>query len=206
MMRAKAAWCTRCNAERPIVKAYPAQGARHRVNVCLVCRERVDTGRQWSAARPARDSTGKMRQSTSEARRGTHLITLQQAGLIADLRLCNDHPRETFALAVYGTQPVLDLVDTVFELLADPDGLTPAMRARLRARAQEVGRARHVICHYTPDFSYTDDRGVHHVEDVKGRVSREYPIKKRLMLASHGVTVEEPDMRREARHRKRERC
>ena len=58
------------------------------------------------------------------------------------------------------------------------------------------------IAKYTPDFSYHDAEGKLVVEDVKGfkkskktgrllpRVDREFGIKKKLMLACFGITVE----------------
>lgn len=48
------------------------------------------------------------------------------------------------------------------------------------------------ICRYLADFSYYDiemDREV--VEDVKGHATEVYKLKKKLMLACHGVEVEE---------------
>jgi len=51
------------------------------------------------------------------------------------------------------------------------------------------------ICRYTPDFVYQDVKTkARVVEDVKSaitRKARDYPIRKRLMLACHGITVVE---------------
>ncbi len=38
---------------------------------------------------------------------------------------------------------------------------------------------------YRADFEYVDDRGVRIVEDVKGVVTKEYAIKKKLFLKKH---------------------
>lgn len=48
------------------------------------------------------------------------------------------------------------------------------------------------VCHYLPDFRYYDvERDRVTVEDVKGFSTAEYQIKRRLMLAVHGVDVVE---------------
>lgn len=48
------------------------------------------------------------------------------------------------------------------------------------------------ICNYFADFKYFDnDRKVDVVEDTKGFRTETYKIKKRLMLAIHGIEVEE---------------
>lgn len=201
----KSGWCPKCNHERPLAKLYLGAGARHRAWACVVCHERVsDPSKAWSAAVPARDATGVMRQSTSEARRGTDLLTQKNAGVITNLRFCNDHPRERFTLRVYGSQPVAALLEEVLDLVLNPL-MDARWRDRLRARVTDVERAQHVIAHYTPDFSYDDDRGVHHVEDVKGRQHEHWPMKKALMLACHGIEVEIPNLKRESRRKKRTR-
>lgn len=46
------------------------------------------------------------------------------------------------------------------------------------------------ICRYIADFVYTRD-GEETVEDSKGKRTREFIHKKRLMLACHGIVVEE---------------
>ena len=48
------------------------------------------------------------------------------------------------------------------------------------------------VTRYLADFSYVDvETGEKRVEDVKGFVTAEYKIKKALMLAVHGVEVQE---------------
>lgn len=49
------------------------------------------------------------------------------------------------------------------------------------------------ICEYEADFTYLDEHHLHHVEDVKSVATRTtlYKIKRRLMAAIHGITVEE---------------
>jgi len=46
------------------------------------------------------------------------------------------------------------------------------------------------VCRYVPDFRYQEgDRLV--VEDVKGHQTAEYKLKARLMLACHGIEIQE---------------
>lgn len=51
-------------------------------------------------------------------------------------------------------------------------------------------RGQHV-CNYVDDFNYTDAAGQFVVEDVKGHLTAEYRLKKKLMLACHGITLRE---------------
>ena len=44
---------------------------------------------------------------------------------------------------------------------------------------------------YVADFVYTDSNGVTIVEDVKGMRTRDYIIKKKLMLKVHGIWIQE---------------
>ena len=49
------------------------------------------------------------------------------------------------------------------------------------------------VTRYTADFSFTDQDGVTHVQDVKSTATktRAYVMRRKLMLAVHGITVEE---------------
>lgn len=48
------------------------------------------------------------------------------------------------------------------------------------------------IGRYTADFAYTDRAtGAPVVEDVKGAISRDYPLRKKLMLALYDIAVVE---------------
>tara|TARA_B100002019_G_C21062091_1_gene494596 strand:+ start:217 stop:603 length:387 start_codon:yes stop_codon:yes gene_type:complete len=44
---------------------------------------------------------------------------------------------------------------------------------------------------YEADFVYTDSHGVTHVEDTKGFLTKEYKLKKKLMLALYDIEVVE---------------
>lgn len=46
-------------------------------------------------------------------------------------------------------------------------------------------------CNYIADFVYQDKSGQIVVEDVKGRRTKEYVIKRKLMLYQHGIRVVE---------------
>lgn len=46
------------------------------------------------------------------------------------------------------------------------------------------------VCDYLADFRYVED-GREVCEDVKGHRTREYELKRRLMLALHGVEIRE---------------
>lgn len=49
-----------------------------------------------------------------------------------------------------------------------------------------------LICKYVADFVYYDTRdGKRHIIDVKGYSTALYVIKKKLMLACHGIEIEE---------------
>lgn len=48
------------------------------------------------------------------------------------------------------------------------------------------------VCHYLADFRYVDvESGQTVVEDTKGVATAEYRLKRRLMLACHGVEIQE---------------
>ena len=49
------------------------------------------------------------------------------------------------------------------------------------------------ICQYEADFTYIDENGVKHVEDVKVHATRTqlYKVKRKLMAAVHDILVEE---------------
>lgn len=45
--------------------------------------------------------------------------------------------------------------------------------------------------YYIADFSYVDHLGIKVIEDVKGMKTREYQIKRRLMMHRYGIEVKE---------------
>ena len=49
-------------------------------------------------------------------------------------------------------------------------------------------------CSYVADFTYLDENGRLHVEDVKGVRTKEYIIKRKMMLYAWGIRVEEVEV------------
>lgn len=47
------------------------------------------------------------------------------------------------------------------------------------------------ICRYVADFVYFNDKGEKIVEDVKGFLTKEYKLKKKLMKAIHDIEIRE---------------
>lgn len=48
-----------------------------------------------------------------------------------------------------------------------------------------------LICTYKSDFTYRNKAGDYIVEDVKGFITREYKMKRKLMKAIYGITIVE---------------
>jgi putative sterol carrier protein len=46
-----------------------------------------------------------------------------------------------------------------------------------------------LICTYIADFVYYDALGKRFVEDTKGFLTKEYKLKKKMMLAVHGIEI-----------------
>ena len=46
-------------------------------------------------------------------------------------------------------------------------------------------------CHYVADFVYKDENGQTVVEDTKGMRTKDYIIKRKLMLFRHGIKIKE---------------
>lgn len=121
--------------------------------------------------------SGKQRDSKQEAYREPVLQALANAGRITDLVLTPS----SYSLEVYGTAAVENLLTQIREV--DWEAIKKA--------AQDVERSRQKIGGYTPDFQYRDHTGALVVEDVKGwKVSRDFPLRKKLMVACHNVDVQ----------------
>lgn len=66
--------------------------------------------------------------------------------------------------------------------------LIPAQYAEVGGKLKCVERA----CKYVADFVYTDcETGQTIVEDTKGMRTKEYIIKRKLMLSVHGIRIKE---------------
>ena len=46
-------------------------------------------------------------------------------------------------------------------------------------------------CTYKADFVYWDENGMRHVEDAKGAKTQQYVIRRKLLLWTHGIRIEE---------------
>lgn len=111
------------------------------------------------------EADGIIFDSKKEAARYEVLKILQKTGLISDLRL-----------------------QVPYVLIAEqrgPDEITARGR-------RKKGKLWERACVYVADFVYTDtETGETVVEDVKGRRTKEYIIKRKLMLKEYGIRIKE---------------
>jgi hypothetical protein len=150
--RATLGFCDSCQKEQPTRRALVVlrEGERPRMRrICIVDGTITQNLNPWSAAIPSKDATGKTRGSKKEANRGNWLLAASQAGTITRLRFCNDHPRETFRLEVYGTLAVDRLVEHLDQPCSEWNTKTVALLLR------ELRRSRQLIKSYTPDSATT---------------------------------------------------
>ncbi len=181
----KLSFCVKCACARPTFKDYlysrdGQKKSRYKVTICAVCRERVYPTRTRGNVPTLSKHTGRMFQSKKEANREPALIAMQNVGAICELRY-----QVPYKLEVYGTQVVDELLEWVDLGLAKEF-------ARASKMTDAVRRSRHKIATYVADFVYQDKEGNVVVEDVKGYRERIYLMKKRLMLACHGIEIVEP--------------
>lgn len=101
--------------------------------------------------------------SKKEAKRYSELLLLERAGAIQNLQR------------------------QVKFVLIPAQYLTVGMTKKGKAIKKCVERE----CAYIADFTYTDDCGVEHVEDTKGFRTKDYIIKRKLMLFIHRIQIEE---------------
>ncbi|MBQ1295794.1 MAG: DUF1064 domain-containing protein [Clostridiales bacterium] len=107
--------------------------------------------------------------SKKEMRRYSELKLLERAGEISDLK-----------------------IQVPFLLL--PDQYEPSTEVYTRGENKgklKKGKLIEKSCQYIADFTYVDRGGNYIVEDVKGKKTKEYIIKKKLMLYFHGVRIKE---------------
>ncbi len=107
---------------------------------------------------------GAVYDSKREARRAAELSLLEKAGKITDLQ----------------TQVKFVLIPTQRE----PD--TVGKRGGIK-RGKVIEQS---VC-YVADFVYTDEQGRRIVEDTKGFRTKDYVIKRKLMLYIHGIKIKE---------------
>ncbi|MBH0311276.1 DUF1064 domain-containing protein [Alcaligenes nematophilus] len=87
--------------------------------------------------------------------------------------------------ARYGVLKLLERTGTITDLELQPRfELIPKQR-------RDDGRPERA-CEYVADFRYTDTRtGQTVIEDAKGMRTRDYIVKRKLMLQVHGISVRE---------------
>lgn len=181
-MRPLLLFCVKCAKEQPTVRK--GRRGRH----CMICHEPVHMkpAGGFNATPTMGRHSGKQRDSKAEADREGVLQAFANTGRITEL--VYGGPR--FALEVYGTQAVEDLLEGLeWNLLgvADADQRFP----NLRKAIEHVRRSRRLIGHYTPDATYVDHKGEKVAEDVKGwKVSRDFPLRAKLMEVCHNLPVQ----------------
>ena len=104
--------------------------------------------------------------SKKEARRYCELKLLQRAGKISDLQL----------------QKEFELIPAQYE--------TFERYGKTGKRLQDGKRCLEKSCTYKADFCYVQD-GKYVVEDTKGVKTKDYIIKRKLMLWVHGIKINE---------------
>lgn len=110
---------------------------------------------------------GKVFDSVKEYRRYTELKLLEAAGVISDLRW----------------QVRFELIPAQYETIRNYS----KTGKRLKDKQKCVERA----VEYIADFVYTDTDGCEIVEDTKGKRTKEYIIKRKLMRYLKGITIQE---------------
>lgn len=110
---------------------------------------------------------GKVFDSVEEYRRYTELKLLEAAGVISDLRW----------------QVRFELIPAQYETIRNYS----KTGKRLKDKQKCVERA----VEYIADFVYTDTDGCEIVEDTKGKRTKEYIIKRKLMRYLKGITIQE---------------
>lgn len=180
-------------ALRPVtfIRAPDGQGRTRRFRACAWCHEQFPPlpGKYHNV--PKRDAAGRMHQSGAEADRMTMLLAAAASGTITNLRDSNRHPKETYRFNMYATPIVETLLAAIGEV--PPEQLSQLRELRLvEFLARKVRESLTFLHTYTPDASYDDDRGVHHVEDVKGAETERWRLNRILMRLCFGIEVEVP--------------
>ena len=124
--------------------------------------------------------------SVREAQRYRELKLLERSGKISGLEL-----QKKFVLipAQYGECAQTQQEAPQTHGKGKPSQL-PAKSQSTRHR-QSVRRCVERECAYYADYFYCDGNGNQVVEDVKGVRTKEYIVKRKLMLAVHGIRIHE---------------
>ena len=110
---------------------------------------------------------GMVFDSVKEYRRYVELKLLQAAGVIFDLRC-----------------------QVRYELIP-PQYVTERRYSKTGKRLQDKQRLVERAVDYIADFVYIDKDGSEVVEDAKGKRTKDYIIKRKLMRYIHGITIQE---------------
>ena len=105
--------------------------------------------------------------SVHEYRRYTELKLLEAAGAISDLRC----------------QVRFELIPAQY--------VTERRYSKTGKRLQDKQKCVERAVEYVADFVYTDTDGSEVVEDAKGKCTKDYIIKRKLMLWEYGIEVKE---------------
>ena len=114
--------------------------------------------------RKARSFDGIIHDSRKEARRWNELLLLQRAGQITDLKR-----QVKFVLVPAQRED---------DIIGKRGGI-------------KQGKLIEKECSYIADFTYTDKNGNFVVEDTKGIKTKDYIIKRKLMLYVHEIRIKE---------------
>ena len=103
--------------------------------------------------------------SKKEMYRYITLKIKQAEGLISDLRL----------------QVPFEIIPAVYE----------EQEVQMKTKVKVVTKCVQRASHYVADFVYKDSSGAEVVEDTKGFRTKEYELKKKMMRAFLGITIQE---------------
>ena len=90
---------------------------------------------------------------------------MQEEGLISELRL----------------QVPIEIIPPVYDTI----------EVQLKTKVKQVQKLVQKAAHYVADFVYKDKDGNEIVEDTKGFRTKEYLLKKKIMRAYLGITINE---------------
>ena len=103
--------------------------------------------------------------SKKEMYRYIRLLSMQEEGLISELRL----------------QVPIEIIPPVYDTI----------EVQLKTKVKQVQKLVQKAAHYVADFVYKDKDGNEIVEDTKGFRTKEYLLKKKIMRAYLGITINE---------------
>lgn len=194
-------FCVRCNGERAFIPT--KKDGRGRVQLrCVYCGDVAPSKPSKMLNQPTINAaTGRGHQSKAEANFMGQVFQARELGLIENVRgLDRGDPQETFRCDVYGNKEVEALVCKVEDVYTIGT-LTDRDKRELVVLARDLRRSKVHICNYRADASWHSRHptwgpvGEKAVIDVKGRRAGEayriFSIKKALVLACHGIEVEE---------------